>query len=150
MKAAIVLMSVHHSNTKKIADKIAEILPADIFDLSADNKPDISGYDTVGFASGIYYGKFHPAVVNFAENLDFTGIKNVFFIYTCGAPIMNYAKHMMKITERSGAECLGVFRCLGFDTFGPLKLIGGLGKGRPGAKDLEKAAAFAEKIASRV
>ena len=38
---------------------------------------------------------------------------------------------------------LGNFSCTGFDEFGPLKLIGGLNKGKPDQKDVENAVKFA-------
>lgn len=37
---------------------------------------------------------------------------------------------------------LGEFGCKGYDTFGPFKLVGGIAKGRPNERDLEKAQAF--------
>jgi len=36
----------------------------------------------------------------------------------------------------------------GFDTWGPFKLIGGMGKGHPDEQDLNEAAVFAEKLKS--
>lgn len=36
----------------------------------------------------------------------------------------------------------GTFTCRGFDTFGPFRLIGGIAKGHPNEKELEKARAF--------
>ena len=37
---------------------------------------------------------------------------------------------------------LGEFGCRGYDTFGPFRLVGGIAKGRPDARDLENARAF--------
>ena len=34
MKAAIIYISVHHGNTKKVVNEMAEILDADLFDLT--------------------------------------------------------------------------------------------------------------------
>lgn len=34
------------------------------------------------------------------------------------------------------------FCCKGYDTFGPFKLIGGIAKGHPSAKDLDNAKTF--------
>ena len=47
-----------------------------------------------------------------------------------------------KLRER-GFKIIGKFSCLGFNTYGPFKLIGGISKGRPNEKDLENARIFA-------
>ena len=40
-------------------------------------------------------------------------------------------------------DIVGEFDCRGFDTFGLLKVIGGISKGKPNEKDIEKAENFA-------
>jgi hypothetical protein len=42
-----------------------------------------SGYDLIGFASGIYFGKMHQAVINFAE-VNLPEDKEVFLMCTYG------------------------------------------------------------------
>jgi hypothetical protein len=42
-----------------------------------------------------------------------------------------------------GFTIIGEFSCKGFNTFGPLKLVGGINKGRPNESDLNKAENFA-------
>lgn len=70
MKTAIVYASVHHGNTKKIVDEIAKDQNVDLVDATQVKEKDLTEYDAIGFASGIYYGKFHQAVLNFvAVNL---------------------------------------------------------------------------------
>jgi flavodoxin len=39
---------------------------------------------------------------------------------------------------------IGSFACKGLDTFGIMKLIGGVAKGRPNEKDLQEARIFAK------
>lgn len=67
MKTAIVYASVHHGNTKKIVEEIAKDQNVDLVDATQVKEKDLLGYDVIGFASGIYYGKFHQAVLNFAS-----------------------------------------------------------------------------------
>ena len=43
---------------------------------------------------------------------------------------------MKTILEEKHADLIGTFSCKGYDTFGPFKLVGGIGKGRPNEKDL--------------
>ena len=42
------------------------------------------------------------------------------------------------------AKVMGQFGCLGYDTFGPFKLVGGIAKGHPDEKDLENVRRFYE------
>ena len=42
-----------------------------------------------------------------------------------------------------GFSITGEFSCNGLDTVGPLKLFGGINKGRPNAEDAEDARVFA-------
>ena len=53
MKTAIVFYSRHHGNTKKLLDAIAEKYPVTLIDATKNPSPDLSGYDAIGFASGI-------------------------------------------------------------------------------------------------
>ena len=63
MKTAIVYASVHHGNTKKIIDEIAKTNDVELIDATQTVEKDLSEYDLIGFASGVYGGKFHPRKV---------------------------------------------------------------------------------------
>jgi menaquinone-dependent protoporphyrinogen IX oxidase len=55
----------------------------ELIDAIQVKEKDLSGYDAVGFASGIYYSKFHQAVLNFAAVNLYENAK-VFYICTNG------------------------------------------------------------------
>ena len=61
MKTAIVYASVHHGNTKKIIDEIAKTNDVELIDATQTVEKDLSEYDLIGFASGVYGGKFHQS-----------------------------------------------------------------------------------------
>ena len=147
MKTAILYASVHHGNTKKVAEAMAEALSAELFDLTKQGDVDISGYDLIGFASGIYYSNMHKAVRKFAEAATFRPGQKVFLVCTCGMDSKDFTKKVRKTLEDKQVEVLDSFRCRGFDTFGPLVLIGGIAKGRPNAEDLERAREYARNLA---
>lgn len=84
MKTAIIYYSKHHGNTKKVLDAIAAKCELTLIDATVTRDVDLSEYDLVGFASGIYYGKFHDSVVTFAQNNLPKG-KKVFLVATYGA-----------------------------------------------------------------
>lgn len=143
MKTAIIYYSKHHGNTRKLIDAIAAEHELTAMDASEVKTADLSGFDLVGFASGIYYSKFHQTVLQFAETNLPEG-KPVFFLYTCGANKKGYTNAIAEAVSKRGGKILGEYGCLGFDTFGPFKLIGGIAKGHPNASELKNAVAFFE------
>lgn len=141
MKTAIVYYSKHHGNTKKLLDAIAAKYEVTLLDAIEDADADLTAYDRIGFASGIYYSKFHKSVLQFAEK-NLPAGREVFFLYTYGVKKPNYTEAIRNVTEAKGAEILGEYGCLGFNTFGPFKLIGGIAKGHPTQMELTEATAF--------
>ena len=139
MKTVIVYASVHHGNTKKLVEKIAEKCKVDLIDAVQQPKADLSDYDRIGFASGIYFSKFHQTILKFAsENLPEN--KKVFMICTYGGSAAY--KSLEVILKEKKTDIIGKFGCKGYDTFGPFKLVGGIAKGHPDEKDLEAAVSF--------
>lgn len=145
MKTAIVYYSEHHGNTRKLLDAIAAQHDVDLIDITKNPSADLSGYDRIGFASGIYYSAFAKQLLEFAR----TGLpegKDVFFICTHGAPSGAFMKSIREITEPKHCKELGAYDCRGFDTFGPFKLVGGIAKGHPTEEELRGAVAFYENL----
>lgn len=110
MKTAIAYYSKHHGNTKKLLDAIATKHDVTLIDVIAQPDADLSGYDRIGFASGIYYSAFAKQIVTFAEKHLPEG-KDVFYIYTHGAPGGNFLKGMREIAEKKHCKELGEYRC---------------------------------------
>ena len=146
MATAIIYFSKHHGNTKKIVDAIsAEHTDVELVDVTVKNQFDLSSYDKIGFASGIYYGKLADQILNFAkENLP-SG-KDVFLIATAGNPVESNFNAITKIIKNMNCRDIGHFICRGFDTFGPLKLIGGIQKGHPTEEEIQAAVDFYNSI----
>jgi flavodoxin len=150
MKTLLILFSYHHKNTQKIADVFAKILEAQIKTPPETNAEDLQKYDLVGFGSGIYFGKHHKSLLEFAEKLPPTN-KKAFIFSTNGGNIgkmkpENFHKPLRTILTAKGFNIVGEFNCAGFDTFGALKLVGGISKGRPNEEDLKKAESFAANL----
>jgi len=149
MKTAIVYYSAHHGNTKKLLDAIAKQGDVTLIEASDSQQADLSTFDLIGFASGIYYSKYHDSVLQFAQKNLPQG-KKVFLIYTCGAKRKSYTDAINKIMDSKDAHMQGVYDCPGFDTFGPFKLIGGLAKGRPNDDDIAGAVKFFRGISEKI
>lgn len=143
MKTAIVYYSKHHGNTKKLLDAIAKKNDITLIDVTENPTTDLSEYDRIGFASGIYYSKFQKALLKYAEE-NMPQDKKTFFIYTYGAEKKGYTSAITEAVKKHNAEILGEFGCFGFNTFGPFKLIGGIAKGHPDETDFENVVKFYE------
>lgn len=145
MKTAIIYYSKHHSNTKQLLDKLCE--DNDITLINAINTPteNLNDFDLIGFASGIYYSKFHKSVIKFIEN-NLPEDKKVFFICTYGVKKDGYTDAVKKAVNKKNTKILGEFGCLGFNTFGPFKLIGGIAKGHPNNEDFKNVKDFFKNI----
>ncbi|MBR3741414.1 MAG: flavodoxin [Clostridia bacterium] len=145
MSTAIVYYSKHHGNTKKLLDAIAEKHPVTLIDVTAQPDADLSGYERIGFASGIYYSAFAKQIISFA-NAHLPERKDVFYIYTHGAPKGDFLKTIREIAEKKHCREIGEYRCQGFDTFGPFKLVGGIAKGHPTEEEVKGAVTFYQQL----
>lgn len=143
MKTAIVYYSKHHGNTKKLIDAIAAKHEVDLIDVTNTPDADLSGYDRIGIASGVYGGNLAKQVVAFAEKNLPEG-KGVFYIYTSSVTKDSALKAVRAIAGGKGNPELGAYHSKGFDTFGPFKLVGGVGKGHPNDAEISGAVEFYE------
>ena len=148
MKTAIIYYSNHHGNTKKLLDAITKQGDVTLIEAAGSPQADLSAYGLIGFASGIYFSKFHESVLRLAER-DLPRDRKVFFIYTCGMKRKTYTDAIRQIADSKAAQILGVYGCPGFDTFGPLKLFGGTAKGRPNDGDIAGAVKFYREIIAK-
>ena len=148
MNTIIIYESTHHGNTKKLVDAIAGKygIPAVTVEKAAEM--DLSGYDTIGIASGVAFGKFYEATEKFAEE-KLPESRDVFFLYTCGNDSGRYANSISAKAQARNCRVLGTYGCRGFDTFGPFKLVGGIAKGHPTQSEIDGAVDFYGRLADR-
>ncbi len=144
MKTAIVYVSTHHGNTKKLAEAIAAVYEVTLIDGAKEEVIDLTGYDCIGLAAGIAFGSFYPRMLNLMKESLPEG-KKVFFLYTCGLKQKGYMNAAVKIAIEKGCSILGEYGCLGFDTYGLFKLIGGIAKGHPSDDEIAEAVEFFDK-----
>ncbi|SFQ35021.1 Flavodoxin [Butyrivibrio proteoclasticus] len=142
--AVIIYASTHHGNTKKVVDAIAKEFDVELVDATQVHEKDLSGYDLIGFASGIYAAQFHQQIKNFAQ-VNLPQNKKIFFIMT-SAMNKDFSKSMAEPIKGKNAEVVGKFTCHGYNTFGPFKLVGGTSKGHPDENDLKDAVEFYRRL----
>lgn len=151
MKSLIVCISIHHGNTLKIAQKIAEVLGSEIKKPSEVKAENLLNYDLIGFGSGIYAFRHHREILKLAKSLPDMQGKPVFIFSTSGVKNgIKFHKALRDILKKKNCQILDEFNCPGFDTFGFLKLIGGINRGRPNEKDLNLALNFAQKLKEKL
>jgi len=154
MKTLLILYSYHHNNTEKIAKAFAEVLDTKIKKPQQINPEDLQRYSLIGFGSGIYDGKHHKALLDFADKLPQVTNSKVFIFSTCGIPVFGMTEEVIvenhsllsKKLQSKGYVIVDEFGCAGFNTNSFLKLFGGINKGRPNAEDLKNAEEFAQKL----
>lgn len=145
MRALIIYVSLHHGNTKKVADEMAAALQCQALTPEQVAVDTLTAYDLLGFGSGLYFGPHHERVLKFARALP-TLSAQAFVFSTRGRWHVGRAHEpLKKILRSKGLRIVGEFSCRGFDTVGPLKYVGGIARGRPNAKDLADARAFTRK-----
>ena len=154
LRSLVIVFSYHHNNTEKIANACAKVLGAHVKTPRQVRPEEITGYDLVGFGSGIYSATFDPSVLDLADRLSYDAGKKAFLFSTYGAPtfIANrefIEKNHQQIREKlkvKGYTIIGEFACAGWNTNSFLKCFGGLNKGRPNADDVKNAETFARKM----
>jgi flavodoxin len=151
-KTLIICKSIHHQNTQRVAQAMADVLSADLCPPEEVAVERLAEYGLLGFGSGVYYGRVHqelrdlldriPAVV--AESRDA-------FVFTTSGLSSCWRIWHQPVKQRlreKGYRIIGEFHCPGHDTFGPLWLFGGLHRQRPDDRDLENARSFARSLHS--
>ena len=147
MNCLIIYKSIHHGNTKQVAEAIAEELSAESISVDDLNPATLEQYDVIGLGSGIYMGKHHRSLLSFVGTTEELHGKRVFIFYTSGFGKFPsrppFETSLRNALEAAGASVIGVFACRGFETWGPFRLAGGINKGHPTDEDLAKAREFA-------
>lgn len=147
MKKIIVLYdSWHHNNTEKLlqgcSKKCQGKVTIDLCSLHDDNAvPDLSSYDAIGFASGVYAGRMSDKILTYIkENQTALTGRSVLFFSTSSSGNTKAIKNAADMIPDSIVK--GMFACRGWNTFGPFKLFGGTNKNCPNEADMQKAADF--------
>jgi flavodoxin len=149
-KIIIIYESYHHHNTEKVAHVLAQRLQADLYKPSKIKPAQLLNYDAIGIGTGIYFSKPHHKIHSFLDKLPLLSNKKSFLFTTSGNINTRYIQGVVqKIISKMGGKGLKVidsFSIKGWDTFGPLRLVGGINRGHPDLKDLYNAELFANKL----
>ena len=92
------------------------------------------------------YGKPEKKFVEFINSLPDVKNRKAFAFTTSGKGSLDYTNKLATKISENGFKIVGEFSCKAFDTWGPLKLIGGINKGRPNSEDLKKPEHFIKEL----
>jgi hypothetical protein len=112
---------------------------------------DLAGYDLVGFGSGVFAAAPHPQLTAFIDRLARVDGVPAFVFATSGfGRILTrpFTRPLPARLQDKGFRVVGTFCCRGFDTWLPLRLVGGLNHGHPDTADLERAREFGRRLLS--
>ncbi|MEU6487333.1 flavodoxin domain-containing protein [Streptomyces sp. NPDC046887] len=153
MRAVIVCVSVSHGNTLRVADTMARALEAKVVAPEEADPAELAAADLVGFGSGVFHGRLHPRLTDFAAALPATALpatgRRAFVFATSGLPPLPpapFTRPLVRLLEGKGYAVDGTFSCRALDTWLPFRLVGGINKRRPNTADLAAARAFAERL----
>ncbi|WP_280233608.1 flavodoxin family protein [Nocardia cyriacigeorgica] len=153
MKAIIVCASVSHGNTQRIAEVMGEVLQARVVHPQQVDAAELATYDLVGFGSGIHNMDFYPELRTLIASLATPERSKAFVFATSGFPEPPFRRYIHGLAGKlaqKGFDVVDTFACRGFDTWLPLRIVGGIRKGHPDDADLAAARAFAEGLRAKV
>ncbi len=150
-KICLFCYSYHTFSTKKFCEGVAKDntkFDFDIYQLEP-YKPeevptDMSKYDFVGFASGIYAWDVGKSVYKHLEKLtNFKG-KKCFTFTVSGDGAKRYPFYLKDPIEKQGGIFLGGFGTMGYQNYFPLSLFGGKTKQCPTPESMAEGKKFLE------
>ena len=148
-KIIIFIQSYASMNTKLLIDNsIKKFSDIEVISLPNDTKIDVSSYDLIGFASGIYFWDCGKEIYKHLEKIKGIEGKNVFFICTAGSPRESYIKKPKEAIEKKGGKFVAGFGTMGSTKGGVTGFFRDLFKMqiRPNENDFKECEKFIENI----
>ena len=147
MRTLVIVYSYHHMNTEKVAKVLARVLDGEMRTPQEIDPEGLSGYDLIGFGSGIYGEKHHKLLLDLADGLPQAEDRKAFIFSTSAImgkdKVVGDHKLLREKLQSKGYIIVDEFACKGFNTNSFLRHFGGMNKGRPNEKDLGNAEEFA-------
>ena len=134
-------------STEKIVKGIQAAYPnIEILLLPSEEKNDVSSYDYVGFASGIYAWDFGKPVYQKIEKLTGLEGKKCFSLTTSGSGSEKYPTYFKEPLEKKGGKFLRGWGCQGKINYFPFSIFGGVHSDKPDENDIKNAVEFLKKL----
>lgn len=149
-RGMILYCSEHHENTEKLVKEVCKNCPemkaVSLMNVEAEDV-NLSDYETIGFASGVYKGKPHDFLLKYIEeNKNVLQSKSIYTILTSGSNQGSYGRWFSSYIGERGLKTIGCYQCRGWDTYGLWRFIGGIAKKHPNRKDVEACTEFIQRV----
>ncbi len=145
----IVCTSVHHGNTRRVAEAMAAALGGHVLEPGDEALRAADSCELLGIGSGIFFGHHHQSLLAFAGALEAGHNRPAFIFSTSGTGDRlarlagrDYHRSLRAILRDRGFRVEGEFSCRGYDTYAPWRIFGGFARGHPDMNDLQNARAF--------
>ncbi len=146
-KIIIFYYSYSSMSTEKLLKGIKETISnIELLLLPSEEKNDVSSYDLIGFASGIYAWDFGKPIYQKIEMLKGLEGKKCFTLCTSGSASEKYPKYPKDAIEKKGGIFIGGWGCQGASNYFPLSLFGGLHTHKPDKDDIKNGTDFLQKL----
>jgi flavodoxin len=151
-KILIIVESIHHGNTMKVAKAMSEELNAVVKKPAEVKGGGLDSYDLIGFGSGIYNRKHHISLFKLIDSMKAQRKKKAFIFSTATIRYKGMHDQLRHALVSKGFDIVGEFICKGFVDHSFIRYIffGGLNRGRPDEKDLKDAREFARMVADGI
>ena len=154
----IVYASVHHGNTRVVAETMARAIGSEAMEVGARAREAVKGASLVGLGTGVYFGSPHKSLLAFVEQLPSGERPKASFIFSTSGSGRRLARlagrdyhgKLRGILRDMDMPVLGEFDCKGYDTYGIWGRLGGIAKGHPDSKDLADAAVFVREMLEKM
>ncbi len=150
MSLLIVCASQEHGNTRKLADAMAKEVGGVVVAPAEATGERIAKHEAVAFGTGVRFGSPYPDLMAAVARLPRQDAKPAVVFSTSGFGWRGGHAALTRALRAKGFVVRDELACKGLDTVGPLKLFGGVNKGRPDAGELRAAAALARRLAPAV
>ena len=149
-KIIIFYYSYSSMSTEKLIKGIQKEIPnIEILLLPSEEKNDVSSYDFIGFASGIYAWNFGNPVYDKIGKLNGLEGKKCFSLCTSGSVSKKYPFYPKEAIEKRGGKFVDGWGCQGKSNYFPLNIFGGLHTDKPDSNDIKNGVEFVKKIVSQ-
>ena len=105
-KKVIIFCNKGGGNTKNLVEESIKNLNNIEIEMLPSNKTDVSLYDYIGFASGIYYMDFSKDVYDHIEKLKLDG-KKCFTMISSGGNLSRFIYYPQNAIEKKGGKFIG-------------------------------------------
>jgi len=151
VRSIIIYKSVHHQNTRKIAETMAVKLKAELKEADQIDPKGLTKYQLIGFGSGIYNQKHHSCLLSLIDKIPIQDNKACFVFSTASIEYKKMNKVLIAALQDKGFKVIDQFICKGFMDYSFIKyFFGGINKKKPGEKELQRAQEFARNLLTKI